>query len=82
MKLKYIRHKTHGLILFTNLIQHREMAMKFGDEVGVASAGFVATTINSDGDIYYMPYGESVSLRCKPRPDDEAYINDVMNGVI
>ena len=67
MKLKYIMTKDDGVIMFSNLITHTEMARKFG---GATSAGFVTI----DKNYHFETYGESVSLRMKPAEDDNEKI--------
>ena len=62
MAIKYIMTKDDGIVMFSGILNHDEVAAKFG---GATSAGF----INLDGDDTKC-YGESISLNLKANEKD------------
>ena len=74
MKLKYIRLRKHGFVVFTETMKHTDMASKFpSDEV--TSAGFVEYA-NGKAECY----GESTSLNMKPAENDSSLLT-YMSGL-
>jgi hypothetical protein len=73
MKVKYIRTKNNGFILFSLLVNHSDMARIVHDEV--ISAGFVAFGKDECGNTQFECYGKSVSLDIGSKDDDTKAIN-------
>jgi hypothetical protein len=66
-------------IIFPNILNHSEMAEKFGGKENIVSAGFISIypSYNDQGEveeITYVPYGESISLGIKSREEDKKLI--------
>lgn len=71
MKLKYIRDKHCGFVFFTGIVSHAEIAKKVCiDTDTLISAGFVQETEDEDGQIVFVPFGQSVTLDLGVHPED------------
>ena len=76
-KAKYIILENFGPVVFTELMQHSEVARALGANQPITGAGFVY--VNADGG--YTCYGESISLRVKSNGEDDAKIlNKYLGG--
>ena len=73
MKVKYIRTKNNGFIMFSLLVNHSDMARMIRDEV--VSAGFVNFGNDECGNIQFECYGKSVSLGLESKDDDSKALN-------
>lgn len=62
--MKYINHEQLGIVLFSPIIKHSEMARYIAATCGgkIKSAGFV--------DVYGNCYGESVGLNLRSKEED------------
>ena len=63
-KVKYIVTQNKELIVFGELMQHKEFA-----HFNPISAGFISFGINKDGNPSCSCYGESISLGIKSNPE-------------
>jgi hypothetical protein len=64
MAIKYIMLKDKGIVMFSGLLNHNEVAQAFREKP--LSAGFVSF----DGSGGVNCYGESISLGIKSREED------------
>ncbi len=79
MILKYIivrdRDEVESAILFPERVIHRDVArIHRASDVRVVSAGFVQIG-HMDGESICATFGDSESLRMKPRPEDAEVIS-------
>jgi hypothetical protein len=82
MKTKYITYKAdvgEDIIVFSLFETHADIAHRLNLEV--ISAGFIyITTTAPDGDFKAECYGDSVSLKVKSRPAEDAELANRMLG--
>lgn len=65
LKTKYVITSGGEIIVFTELIQHKEF-VRFNP----VSAGFISFGVNKVGNPTCTCYGESISLKLKSREED------------
>lgn len=73
-KTKYITFEDAGLeqmVIFGNLMQHRDVAHMMGVEDKIISAGFISVGHNREGDVVAQAYGRSISLSVDSRKEDD-----------
>ena len=74
-KMKYIRHKKLGFILFEGSVQHAELARSLGATEDVLSAGFVFAP-----NVSLKCLGHSSTLNLSASPADETDLRTRMAG--
>ena len=75
-KMKYIRHKKLGFVLFEGSVGHDEVARSLGGREQVMSAGFVFAP-----GVVLKCLGHSSSLDLSSGPSDESDLVSRMAGV-
>lgn len=74
-KMKYIRFKDAGIIIFSEYMAHTDMASRFREDMPI-SAGFFNVT---DADDVHC-YGESIGLGLKSDPKDVLVLQRYLRG--
>ena len=81
MELKYIVFNTDdGLlvpVIFPDVLQHNSLKVV---KATPTSAGYVRFFTGDNGKVIADTYGDSISLRLTPAPDDRALIELVLNS--
>jgi hypothetical protein len=65
-KVKYIRTKDDEIIIFGEIMQHKDFR-----NFSPVSAGFISFGINKEGNPTCSCYGESISLNMESNPEDD-----------
>lgn len=68
-KTKYVITEDRTIIVFPEMIQHKEFA-----SFNPISAGFIAFGVNGDGNPTCSCYGESISLGLQSNPERDTKI--------
>jgi hypothetical protein len=68
-KVKYIRTKDNEIIIFGEIMQHRDFR-----NFNPISAGFISFGINKEGNPTCSCYGESISLGIESNPEEDTLL--------
>jgi hypothetical protein len=68
-KVKYIRTKDNEIIIFGEIMQHRDFR-----NFNPVSAGFISFGINKEGNPTCSCYGESISLGIESNPEEDTLL--------
>ena len=70
--MKYIRYRKCGIVLFSNIIRHKNMALHFNNGDKIISAGFVGIDLEGNLDCY----GASASLEISSLEEDSEILRE------
>ena len=74
---KYVMFNDCDPVLFHCSSHHVSISNRFSPKIAT-SAGFVKIRSKMDGEIEVIVYGESVSLKLKPKPIDDLLIKEML----
>lgn len=67
-------------IIFGSELLHSQMSNPIKNAVNILSAGHVTFSQADSGKIEARTYGESTTLKLKPRPDDKHILESAINN--